>query len=307
MPVLITPDWVQNSNDSYWLSNPALGSPAGISPLVGLTGTPQRLRTRSALMEIPRRLAGVDGLSGNKMGLDEVRGVILANHNLAGWLVVNDLVAACTAGGAALTPEQREGCAALAKWDLTSNASSAGAPLFREFWRKAKDIPNVWRVPFNAARPVETPAGLNMADAKVHEAVFKALADAVAIVKGAGYPVDVALGQVQFRDVRGQRVTIPGGDEFEGVLNKVESQGQARLEAGGYRINYGSSYIQAVTFDARGPVAYGLLTYGQSSSAESPFAYDQLPLFSARRWVKLPFQPEDVNAQRVGAPLVLRY
>ena len=52
MPVLITPEWVQNSNDSFWLSNPDLGSPAGISPLVGLTGTPQRLRTRSALMEI---------------------------------------------------------------------------------------------------------------------------------------------------------------------------------------------------------------------------------------------------------------
>ena len=146
-----------------------------------------------------------------------------------------------------------------------------------------------------------------MADATVNAAVFKALANAVALVKGAGYPVDVALGQAQFRDVRGQRVAIHGGDEFEGVLNKVETQGQPQLEAGGYRINYGSSYIQAVTFDARGPVAYGLLTYGQSSSAESPYAYDQLPLFSARQWVRLPFQPEDVIAQRVAPPLVLKY
>jgi acyl-homoserine-lactone acylase len=307
MPVLITPEWVQNSNDSFWLSNPALGSPAGISPLVGLTGTPQRLRTRSALMEIARRLAGTDGLPGNKMGVNEARGVILADHNLAGYLVMDDLVAACDAAGAKLAPEQREGCAALAQWDRTSNATSRGAPLFREFWRKAKDIPNVWRVPFDAAKPVATPAGLHMADATVNAAVFKALADAVAIVKGAGYPVDVALGQAQWRDVRGQRVAIHGGDEFEGVLNKVESQGQPQLEAGGYRINYGSSYIQAVTFDARGPVAYGLLTYGQSSSAESPFAYDQLPLFSAKLWVPLPFHAEDVKAQRVGAPLVLIY
>jgi acyl-homoserine-lactone acylase len=307
MPVLITSEWVQNSNDSFWLSNPALGTPGGISPLVGLTGTPQRLRTRSALTEITRRLAGVDGLPGNKMGLDEVRGVILADHNFAGYLVVSDLLAACDAAGANLAPEPREGCGALAQWDRISNASSRGAPLFREFWRKAKDIPGVWRVPFDAAKPVETPTGLNMADAKVNAAVFKALAEAVAIVKGAGYPVDVALGQVQFRDVRGQRVAIHGGDEFEGVLNKVEAQGQPQLEAGGYRINYGSSYIQAVTFDARGPVAYGLLTYGQSSSAESPYAYDQLPLFSARQWVKLPFHPEDVNAQRLWGTLVLTY
>jgi acyl-homoserine-lactone acylase len=221
--------------------------------------------------------------------------------------VVSDLLAACDAAGANLAPEPREGCGALAQWDRISNASSRGAPLFREFWRKAKDIPGVWRVPFDAAKPVETPTGLNMADAKVNAAVFKALAEAVAIVKGAGYPVDVALGQVQFRDVRGQRVAIHGGDEFEGVLNKVEAQGQPQLEAGGYRINYGSSYIQAVTFDARGPVAYGLLTYGQSSSAESPYAYDQLPLFSARQWVKLPFHPEDVNAQRLWGTLVLTY
>jgi acyl-homoserine-lactone acylase len=307
MPLLITPDWVQNSNDSYWLSNPSLGSPAGISPLVGLTGTPQRLRTRSALMAIARRLAGTDGLRGNRMGIDEVRGVILADHNLAGYLVVNDLLAACVAAGSNLAPESREGCGALAQWDRTSTAESRGAPLFREFWRKAKDIPGVWRVPFDAAKPVETPAGLNMTDAKVSAAVFKALADAVGIVKAAGYPVDVALGQAQYRDVRGQRVAIHGGDEFEGVLNKVESQGQPQLEAGGYRINYGSSYIQAVTFDARGPVAYGLLTYGQSSNPESPYAYDQLPLFSARQWVQLPFHREDVSAQRVGAALVLNY
>ena len=307
MPVLITDEWVQNSNDSYWLSNPSLGAPAGISPLVGTTGTPQRLRTRSALIAIAARLGGTDGLPGNKMGLDEVRGVILADHNLAGTLVMADLLVACNAGGDKLAPEQREGCGALARWDRTSNAASSGAPLFREFWRKAKDIPDVWRVPFDPARPVATPVGLNMANATVNAAVFKALANAVAVVKGAGYPVDVALGQTQWREVRGQRVAIHGGDEFEGVLNKVETQGQPQLDAGGYRVNYGSSYIQAVSFDARGPVAYGLLTYGQSSNPESPQAYDQLELFSAKRWVALPFQREDVEAQRLGPPLVLAY
>jgi acyl-homoserine-lactone acylase len=216
-------------------------------------------------------------------------------------------VAACQKAGQALTTAQREGCEALMKWDRTNNVASQGAPLFREFWRKAKDIPNVWRVPFDPADPVTTPAGLKLDDPAVNAAVLKALDEAVAIVKAAGYPADVALGQAQFRDVRGQRVQIPGGDEFEGVLNKVETQGQPQLTAGGYRVNYGSSYIQAVTFDARGPVAYGLLTYGQGSSAESPDSYDQLLLFSAKQWVKLPFHKEDVQAQRVGAPLVLSY
>jgi acyl-homoserine-lactone acylase len=307
MPVLVTSDWVQNSNDSFWLSNPAYPPPAGISPMVGLTGTPQRLRTRSALMEISARLAGSDGLPGNKMGVDEVRSVVFRDKNLAGMLVMDDLVAACSAAGAKLTAEQVEGCGALGKRDRTSNVGASGAPLFREFWRKAKDIPNVWRTPFDATKPVTTPTGLNMADTAVNAAVFKALSEAVAIVKGAGYAAAVPLGQAQWREVRGQRVAIHGGDEFEGVLNKVETQGQPQLAAGGYRVNYGSSYLQAVTFDAGGPLAYGLLTYGQGSYAESPHAYDQLPLFSAKQWVPLPFHVQDVKAQRVGEPLVLAY
>jgi acyl-homoserine-lactone acylase len=307
MPVVITDQWVANSNDSFWLANPHIAAAPNISPMVGPVGTPQRLRTRSGILEIESRLAGSDGLAGNRMGVDEVRQVIFRDRNLAAMLVLPDLVAACQESEATLSPAQREGCAALAHWDRTNNVDSHGAPLFREFWRQAKDIRDVWRVPFDPKQPVATPSGLKMADPVVRAAVFKALDEAVGIVKAAGYPADVALGQAQFRDVRGQRVQIPGGDEFEGVLNKVETQGQPHLERGGYHVNYGSSYIQAVTFDANGPVAYGLLTYGQSSSAASPYSYDQLPLFSAKQWVKLPFHREDVAAQRVGAPLVLAY
>lgn len=307
MPVLVTADWVQNSNDSYWLANPAIAHAQSYSPLVGPVGTPQRLRTRSSIQEIQARLAGRDGLAGNKMGVDEVRQVILRNRNHAASLVLPDLLAACTIVDTGLSEAQREGCAALAKWDGTNDVTSRGAPLFREFWRKAKDVKDVWRVPFDRTQPATTPTGLKLVSGAVRTAVFKALEDAVGILKEAGYPADVALGEVQFREVRGQRVPIHGGDEFEGVLNKVESQGQRQLTAGGYKINYGSSYLQAVTFDARGPLAYGLLTYGQGASAESPHAFDQLPLFSAKQWVRLPFHREEVNAQRIGPPLVLTY
>jgi acyl-homoserine-lactone acylase len=75
----------------------------------------------------------------------------------------------------------------------------------------------------------------------------------------------------------------------------------------GYDINYGTSYVQVVTFDERGPVAQGLLTYGQSSDPASPRAYDQLSMFAAKRWLPLPFHREDVAAQREGAPLRLAY
>ena len=306
MPVLITPDWVQNSNDSYWLSNPDVPM-TGASPLVGPVGTMQSLRTRSGIMEIRGRLSGSDGLAGNRMGADELRSVIFRDHNLAGRLVMDDLGAACKAAAASLSPDASEGCRVLAAWDRTSNADSAGSPLFREFWRKAKDIPKVWRMPFDPSRPIETPAGLDMGNPVTRDAVFNALAKAVGIVRAAGFAPDVAPGIPQSRRVRGQRVALHGGDEYEGVLNKLQTQGQPTINASGYVVNFGSSYIQVVTFDDRGPVAQGILTYGQSSEPGSEHAYDQLPMFAAKQWQPLPFHPADVESQRIGKPLRLNY
>jgi acyl-homoserine-lactone acylase len=241
------------------------------------------------------------------MGSAELRSVIFRNRNLAGMLVMDDLAAACSANASALSTDQALGCRVLAAWDRTSNSPSRGAPLFREFWRKARSVPNVWRVPFDPARPVATPAGLDMATPATRDAVFKALGEAVGVVRTAGFAADVPLAEVQARMVRGEKIPIPGGDEFEGVLNKVESQGQSLIDPRGYAINYGSSYLQVVGFDERGPVAHGILTYGQSSDPGSPRAYDQLPLFATKQWHPLPFHRADIEAQRIAAPLRLAY
>jgi len=267
----------------------------------------QSLRTRSGIMEIRGRLSGSDGLVGNRMGADELRSVIFRDHNLAGRLVMDDLGAACKVAAASLSPDASEGCRVLVAWDRTSNADSAGSPLFREFWRKAKDIAKVWRVPFDPSRPTVTPAGLDMGNPVTRDAVFDALAKAVRIVRAAGFDPGVALGIPQSHLVHGQRVALHGGNEFEGVLNKLESQGQPTIDAGGYSINFGSSYMQVATFDDRGPVAQGILTYGQSSEPGSEHAYDQLPMFAAKQWPPLPFHPADVEAQRIGKPLRLNY
>jgi len=307
LPVVVTPDYVQNSNDSYWLSNPDTAPMADVSPLVGAIGTPQRLRTRSAIMEIRGRLAGTDGLPGNKMSATDLRSVIFRDRNLAGMLVMDDLINACAEENSALTADQTTGCQTLAAWDRTTNADSRGAPLFREFWRAAKDIPKVWRVPFDPAQPVATPSGLDTASPVTRAAIFKALGDAVGIVRAAGFAAAVPMGVPQSRAVRGQKIALHGGEDFEGVLNMMESHGQATINASGYNVNFGTSYIQVVTFEERGPVAQGLLTYGQSSDPASPRAYDQLPSFAAKRWHPLPFHPDDVAAQREGFVVQLAY
>lgn len=310
MPIVQRRDWAQNANDSFWLSNPAAPL-SGISPMVGPVGTPQRLRTRAGIVEIGERLAASDGLAADgKVGLAEVQGMLFLNRNHAARLVLDDLLTGCANGSAGpLSDAGRDGCAALKGWDRRNNLESRGAHLFREWWRQAKDIPGLWRQPFSPADPVRTPAGLKLDDAKVRSALFEALDKAVATVRAAGFPLDATLAAVQFKRMNaatgGGSTPVHGGDEFEGVLNKVETQGVPTLPKTGYDVNYGSSYMQTVTFDARGPVGQAILTYGQASQPDSPLAFDQLKNFAAKRWVDLPFHAEDVARQRVGPVLTL--
>src|SRR5260221_255447 len=173
--------------------------------------------------------------------------------------------------------------------------------------RHRSDCRRVSARPSEPAQPVARPSGLDTTTPATRAAIFKALGDAVGIVRAAGFAVDVPIGVPESRVVRGQKIALHGGNEFEGVLNMLESQGQPTIDASGYNINFGTSYIQVVTFDDRGPVAQGLLTYGQSSDPTSPRAYDQLPLFAAKRWHPLPFHPADVAAQREGSALQLAY
>jgi acyl-homoserine-lactone acylase len=300
LPVLIRNDWVQNSNDSYWLSHPG-AAPAAISPLVGPVDVPQRMRTRAGIDEIRLRLAGKDGLPGSTVGMADVQAMLMRNRSFAAGLVLDDLLAACAAAPGA---DAREGCAALSGWDRRANLESKGAHLFREFWRRAASVPNVWRVPFDARDPVGTPSGLRLGDEAVRTRVWEALAAAVQASKKAGFAPDAPLGQVQVKPTSSGGVAVHGGDEFEGVLNRIDT---LPLGAKGLEPVYGTSYLQAVTFDERGPVAEAFLTYGQSSQPDSPRAYDQLPAFSSKQWPKLPFHPEDVSAQRVGEVLRLVY
>ena len=86
----------------------------------------------------------------------------------------------------------------------------------------------------------------------------------------------------------------------------METTGTDSLPPEGYNVNFGSSYIQTVTFDERGPVAEAILTYGQAPHPDSPFAFDQLPLYSEKTWLRLPFHPPEIERDRIGQILRLR-
>lgn len=294
MPIAVRSDWVQNSNDSYFYSNPAqhFGT---ISPMVG-DASVSRPRTRAGLTEIP------DMLSRGKLTAQGVQQELFQDRNFMASVVLPDLLGACAN---APTPAAQDGCAALKGWSRRNDVDARGAHVFREFWRAARVIPGVHRVAFDPQQPVATPSGLKMADPTVAAKVWDALAHAVNNIRGAGFALDATLGSLQHPAMTDEPIALHGGDEIEGVLNNLGRQEISGITKDGLRIDYGTSYVQTVTFDAKGPVAQALLTYGQSTNPESAFANDQLRLFSRKEWPTLPFLAEDVAKARVGETLRL--
>lgn len=298
MPVVIRQDWLQNSNDSFFYTQPS--HTWGAVPMMVGDDIMRRPRTRSGLIEIPQMLAK------GKVTPAAIQSQFYENRNLMARMILPDLLAACSA---APSQESKDGCAALKTFHdagMINNAEAKGAVLFREFWRGASQIPNVYRQPFDKAQPVATPAGLRMSDAATATRVWESLSAAVKKIRDSGFALDAGLGQVQQAVFSKENIPLHGGDEIEGVLNNLGDRTRPGITKEGIRIDYGNSYLTTVTFDERGPIAQGLLTYGQSMHDGSPHQTDQLRMYATKQWPSLPFQPEDIERQRIAAPLILR-
>ncbi|MEI9851227.1 MAG: penicillin acylase family protein [Sphingomonas sp.] len=285
-------DYVSNHNDSYWLSN-ARAPHAILSPILGPAGTAVSLRTRSGFIEIGKRLDGTDGMPGDKIDSASARAMILANHSLAADLVMDRLLALC--GG---KPEVAAACAALAGWDRRYDLDSRGASLFLAFWMTARSTPGLWAVPFDPADPVDTPRDVVTTGA-TGDKLVAALAAAADKLGKMGIALDARWGDVQFAMRGDERIPIHGGEGALGVLNVQSSE----PVPGGITPRHGSSYIQVVGFDAKGPVAQAVLSYSQSPDPASPHFADQTRLYSAKSWHRLPFTPEEIEADGGSAPL----
>jgi acyl-homoserine-lactone acylase len=309
MPNLIRNDYAGNSNESAWLANPNQLL-TGFSPLIGPEAKEQSLRTRMSFVQIRDRLSGADGKgSGNKVNIGNLESTFFDGRSLSAELTAPGLIALCnatvsatsTAGNAVtLAPA----CATLTAWNKRTDFAAVGVPLFREFWRTARNIPALWIVPFSATDPVNTPSGLNTTDAAPKAAILKALADAVE--KTQAIPAGATLGSIQYVTApNGTKIPVNGGDEFEGIFNKMTPA--AGLTAAGYTpIVSGSSYIQAVTWDANGPVARGVLTYSQSTDPASKYAVDQTTLLATGKWYNLPFRQSEITADPALTTTTLR-
>lgn len=283
-------DYVANSNDSYWLSNPA-ALHAPLSPILGAAQSAVSLRTRANFLAVERMLNGYDGAPGVKVDHGAAQALTLSNRSLAADMVMDQLLALCAG-----KPDVARGCAALAGWDRRFDVDSKGAYLFTLFWRNARRLPDLWAVKFDVNDPVNTPRQLATGDA-IAGKLMTALAAAVAQHDKEGIALDAAWGDVQFAPRGAERIAVHGGDGMAGVLNLQMSN----PVAGGVVPYHGSSYIQIVGFGDQGPVVDAVLTYSQSPDPASPHFADQTRLYSAKRWHRLPFSPAAIAADQISA------
>jgi len=294
-PQLTRSDFVANSNDSAWLSNPAAPI-TGYAAVYGDTATPRSLRTRLGLTMIGQRLAGTDGLGAPGFTLSDLQTVELNDRNLSGEMARDAVVAMCQANPVLTTDNGTSvnvtaACSALAAWDGRGDAGSHGDPLWQAFFTQLTDSFNQqtwWRVPFDPAHPVTTPNGFIADDPNVQHA----LADAVQMFTARKIPVDAAPGDVQKWD----GVPLNGCSDEEGCFDVVSSSPAAGQNSSVSDGAFGSSFIMTVELTPSGPHARTILTYSESSNPSSPHYTDQTVLFSHKQWVTERFSEAEIYA-----------
>ncbi len=309
LPHLERRDFVQNSNDSAWLTNPAQPL-TGFARVVGASGTEQGGRTRIGLSQIADRLAGADGRPGRRFDAASLQQIALSNQALHALTLLPDLRRACGGGGTVKLSDAQvdlaKGCAVLAVWDGTANLESVGWPLFQA-WQQALaaqgNIDDCWAVPFSEADPVHTPRGLRIGDTAIRSRVRLALGEAMHALTAQGIDYTLPWGQLQVAAFDDRRIPVHGGNG-DGIYNAIEST--LSPDTGQFEVDFGASLLLTVSFDGGKPRAEGFLSYSQSTSPASPHFSDQTLRFSAKQWIRYPFTPEEIAADPVRRTIRIR-
>jgi acyl-homoserine-lactone acylase len=297
LPHTIRTDYVENSNDSYWLANPSSPFPA-YSPIIGKIDTVQGLRTRLGNQMIAERVAGTDGFGPPKFTVSSLQAMWESDQSLEAQLVLGSLVSACRASppvkaSNGTTVDLAQACDALAAYDKTGNLDAKGGWLF-SVWAAYAPTSNFWADSFNPAEPLTTPSQLDTAN----PAVLKALADAVENLRAHHVPLDASYGEVQHASRNGETIPIPGCNT--GCFNAiVAADGQGGpLETAAYGEVYdGSSLVMTTALTPNGPVSQGILTYSQATNPKSPWYANMTHLYSQKKWVPLAYTPSQLRAE----------
>lgn len=294
MPHTIRTDYVDNSNNSYWLANPSAPLPA-YPPIIGKTDTIQNLRTRLGNHMIAERIAGTDGLGKPKFTLDSLQAMWENEKSALAQLVLPSLVSDCEATPSAKASDGTvvdlsTACKVLTGYNGTGNLDAIGGWLFSEWAAFAPSATvtgptSLWADSFNAAQPLTTPSQLNTANPQV----LDALADAVENLEQHHVPLDASIGQVQHVTRNGTTIPIPGCSTCYSAIAPYDGQNPLYKGFSYGQVDYGNSWVMITELTPHGPVGRGILAYSEATNPKSPWYANMTKLYSQKRWVSLAF------------------
>ena len=242
------------------------------------------------------RLAGTDGYTGNKASAAIVRDMVLNSRVFSAERFKDEILTLiCTpsqwmVNGA--TVDATQACATLRAWDNRGNKESRGSHLWDEFWTRVPTT-GLYSVPFDAADPLNTPRGINVAAVT---ALRQAMATAISRVGQSGFALDAPRGEVLFATKGGAKLPLYGGCGGVGYFTITCSEND--ITAGGYRMDgqpHGNSYMQVVSFPSSGVQAHTFLTFSLSDDPASPHFGDYTKAYSAKQWVRMPFSESEIT------------
>jgi acyl-homoserine-lactone acylase len=306
-PHTIRTDYVENSNDSYWLANPSHPFKA-FSPIIGPIDVEQGLRTRLGNLMIAARVAGTDGLGKPKFTVPTLQAMWENDRSLLAELVLKPLVAACRK-----SPEQKatngtkvnltKACGALAGYEKYENGdlNASGGWLF-DYWGNLDFTGTFWKVPFNPKRPLTTPYGLNVGN----RSILRNLADAVLNLQAHHVPLTASFGQVQ-HSTKGSDV-IPIHGCAVGCFNAIYpglADGDPFLPGDYGEVGDGSSLVMTTELTRQGPVSEGIVTYSQATNPGSRYYATMTRLYSRKKWVPFAYTARQLAALKGTTTIVL--
>lgn len=279
LPQLQRTDYVQHSNDSAWMANPKAPL-SGFSPVISQDNIGLGPRARFALQRLQT-------LEQQPITVTDLQDMVMDNEVYLAGQVMPDLLTFCAkhlgADAATLQPL----CTSLKNWDQRANLDSGvGLVHFINLVQHLQQIPDAWRVAFDPAHPLTTPSGLAIDRAPVAKALRAAMLASSAEVS--------KLGPTRWGDIQVSGQTpIHGGPQELGIYNAMQTVPRAD---GKREVVSGTSYLQIVSFDDKGPNAVGVLAFSESSNPASAYSKDQTQAFSEKKLRPLPFTEAQIKA-----------
>ncbi|WP_447797418.1 bifunctional acylase PvdQ [Pseudomonas moraviensis] len=287
LPQLLRKDFVQHSNDSAWLANPAQPL-TGYSPLISQDAQPLGLRSRFAL----DRLAELS--KKGPLAIKDLQHMVMDDQVYLAAQVMPDLLKFCATDLGSDAATLKSACASLKAWDGRANLDSGlGLVHFQNIMQALLESPDIWRVAFNPADAQNTPRGLAVEQPAVAKALREAMLASLELTGKMGLKADARWGDIQVVSSGGQQTPIHGGPGTLGIYNAMQS---VPREDGKLEVVSGTSYLQVVSFDEKGPHAQGLLAFSLSSDPASKYSRDQTEAFSKKQWSVLPFTEQQIQA-----------